>query len=63
MMARAALEAAECHATGIGDPGLAAAKRTTARFFAEQYLPQARGLLAPIREGHATVMALAEDRF
>jgi len=63
MMARAALAAAECQTAGIGDPGLAAAKRTTARFYAEQFLPQARGLLAPIREGHATVMTLAEDQF
>ncbi len=63
MMARAALEAVECQTAGIGDPELAAAKRTTARFYAEQFLPQTRGLLAPIREGHATVMTLAEDRF
>ena len=58
MMARSALEAAE-----ESDPGFAEAKRITARFFAEHYLPQARGLLAPITDGHSTVMALAEDRF
>ncbi len=63
MMARAALEAVNMLAAGDGDPAAAEAKRITARFFAEQYLPQARGLLSPIRDGHASVMALAEDRF
>ncbi len=63
MMARSALEAADCLATGDGDPAFAETKRITARFYAEQYLPQARGLLTPIREGHSTVMALAEDQF
>ncbi len=63
VMARAALEALDCQASGTGDPAMAETKRITARFFAEQYLPQARGLLAPLTDGHSTVMALAEDRF
>ncbi len=63
MMAQAALEASESVAAGDGDPASAEAKRVTARFFAEQFLPQARGLLSPLMDGHSTVMALAEDRF
>ena len=63
MMAQSALEASENMAAGEGDPAAAEAKRLTARFFAEQFLPQARGLLSPLMDGHSTVMALAEDRF
>ncbi len=63
MMAQAALEASESMTAGDGDPASADAKRVTARFFAEQFLPQARGLLSPLVQGHSTVMALAEDRF
>ena len=63
MMAQAAVEASESMAAGEGDPAAAEAKRLTARFFAEQFLPQARGLLSPLMDGHSTVMALAEDRF
>ena len=63
MMAQAALEASESMAAGEGDPAAADAKRLTARFFAEQFLPQARGLLSPLVDGHSSVMALAEDRF
>ncbi len=63
MMARAALEASDSLAAGDGDPASAEAKRMTARFYAEQYLPQARGLLSPLRDGHSTVMALPDDRF
>ena len=61
MMARAALEAIGGLASEDADA--AATKRATARFFAEQYLPQVRGLLSPLMDGHSTVMALAEDRF
>ena len=46
-----------------GDGGFYAAKIKTARFFADQVLPQSRGLLRTITEGSGTVMALAEDQF
>ena len=39
------------------------AKLITARFFADQFLPQAIGLLTPITEGHLTVTALSDDQF
>ncbi len=63
VMARAALAALD----DLRDPGadfaFNEAKVITARFYAEQILPQAGGLLVPLRDGHRTVMALAEDRF
>lgn len=42
---------------GGADPRFAAAKRLTARFFAEQYLPAAAALVSAVRNG-ATVAAL-----
>ena len=60
-MARAAVAAA--HA--IAEAGDAAApalrgKLLTARFYAEQIVPRAAGLIAPIAEGHATITQLDE---
>ncbi|HYH19855.1 MAG TPA: acyl-CoA dehydrogenase, partial [Azospirillum sp.] len=63
MMARAAAKALE----GMRQPGSNAAfleaKLVTARFYAEQILPGAQGLLIPILTAKRTVMALAEDQF
>jgi len=61
VMARAAVAAA--HA--IAEAGDAAApalrgKLLTARFYAEQIVPRAAGLIAPIAEGHATITQLDE---
>jgi hypothetical protein len=39
------------------------AKLITARFYADQILPQVHGLKSPILAGHRTVMALAEGMF
>jgi len=63
MMARAAAKALE----GMRQPGSNAAfleaKLVTARFYAEQILPAAPGLLIPILTAKRTVMALGEDQF
>ncbi|HYE51983.1 MAG TPA: acyl-CoA dehydrogenase [Azospirillaceae bacterium] len=63
LMARSAIAAQEEQAAGGGDPRFLDAKVITCRFYAEQILPQAAGLLAPIVAGHRTVMALSEDQF
>ena len=63
MMAKAAAKAVE----GLRQPGANApfleAKLVTARFYAEQILPGAQGLLVPILSAQRTVMALSEDQF
>ncbi len=63
LMARAAVEAMAGLRSPGGDPAFLDAKLITARFYAEQILPQAAGLLLPITDGHRTVMALAEEMF
>ncbi|MEO3433211.1 acyl-CoA dehydrogenase [Inquilinus sp. CAU 1745] len=63
MMARSALAAAEALEDGEGDPSFLEAKLVTAQHYADQILPQARGLLTPIIDGPRTIMALAEDQF
>lgn len=63
MMARSALAAAEALEDGEGDPSFLDAKLVTAQHYADQILPQARGLLTPIIDGPRTIMALAEDQF
>ncbi len=63
MLARSAARAME----GLRRPGANApfleAKLITARFYAEQVLAQAPGLLLPILTAHSTVLALAEEQF
>ena len=61
MMARAA--AAALAQLENGDSPFHATKLVTARFYAENILPQAPSLVAPITEGHTAVLALAPDRF
>lgn len=67
MMARGALAARAALDSGLdsgaADPGFYEAKLVTARFYADNVLPQAEGLIAPICEGADSVLALAEDRF
>jgi alkylation response protein AidB-like acyl-CoA dehydrogenase len=58
LMAKGALAAAR----GGGDPGFAAAKLATARFYAEQVLPAAPALL-PAVMGGATIMGFDLERF
>lgn len=62
MMARSALAAANGAAAGH-DGAFLASKRATARFYADKILPQAGALLATIRSGSASTMALADDAF
>jgi len=62
-MARQAIAAAERIEAGDGDAAFQAAKIATARFYAENILPQSRGLMTPITQGHGSVMGLAEDAF
>jgi hypothetical protein len=63
MLARSALRATEFIETSGGDDARLADKLVVARFYAEQILPQARGLATAISAGSGTIMALAEDRF
>ena len=63
MLARAAAAAAADLAQAGADTAFLTAKITTARFYAEQLLPQAAGLLTPITRGAGTVMALTDDQF
>ena len=60
MLARGALIAIDADG---GDPALQQAKVTTARFYAEQMLPQATGLATTVAAGATSVMAIPEDRF
>ncbi|HYD30366.1 MAG TPA: acyl-CoA dehydrogenase [Azospirillaceae bacterium] len=63
LLARAAVAAQDALARGDGDPSFLEAKIVTARFYAEQVLPQAEGLAAVVVEGHRSVMALTDDQF
>ena len=60
MLARGALIAIDADG---GDPALKQAKVTTARFYAEQMLPQATGLATTVAAGATSLMAIPEDRF
>jgi len=62
-MARAAAVALDKIKAGDGDPGFYQAKLVTARFFADQFLPQALAYRTAIVEGAASVLALDEDQF
>ena len=57
LMARSALAVL---ADTAGDPAYRAAKLTHARFFADQILPQAAGLLLPVTEGWRSVLGVEE---
>ena len=63
LMAKGAMAAQEGQADPSADQRFLDAKLITARFFADQFLPQAIGLLTPITEGHLTVTALSDDQF
>ena len=62
-MAQSALLAQGLSRSNSGDPRFLEAKLLTARFYADQILPRAGGLLGPVRDGHEAIMALAEDAF
>jgi alkylation response protein AidB-like acyl-CoA dehydrogenase len=63
LMAKGAMAAQEGQTDPSADQRFLDAKLITARFFADQFLPQAIGLLTPITEGHRTVTALSNDQF
>ncbi len=62
-MARAAAIAAGKLKSGEGDGKFYEAKLATARFYAEQILPQALAYRTAVVDGGAAVMALAEEQF
>jgi alkylation response protein AidB-like acyl-CoA dehydrogenase len=61
LLARQALVAAAMLARGEGDPAFLAAKIATARFFAEQILPQAGALSGPVTRGAGLLYAISEE--
>jgi acyl-CoA dehydrogenase len=61
-MARAALSARSRIGSGT-DEDFCRAKIATASFYAEQILPKADALLAAIKSGASTALALAEEQF
>ena len=61
LLARQALVAAAALKAGSGDPAFLKAKIATARFYAEQILPQVAALSGPVTRGAATLYALSED--
>lgn len=63
MMARTALAAQAALDAGAGDTAFYQAKLSSARFYGENILPQAAGLVASVREGHHAVLEFAEDAF
>ena len=63
MMARSALAAQAALESGAGDTEFLRAKIVTARFYAENILPQAEALVVPICDGHDAILAFPEDQF
>ena len=63
MMARTTLAAQAALDGGTGDPDFYAAKLASARFYAENILPQAMALVAPVRDGHRAVLEFNEAAF
>ena len=61
LLARQALVAADRLAKGVGNPAFFNAKIATARFYAEQILPQVGALSAPVTRGAAGLYAISED--
>ena len=61
LLAKQASAAARRLAAGEGDPAFLNAKIVTARFFAEQFLPQAAALLGPVTRGAETLFAIPEE--
>jgi alkylation response protein AidB-like acyl-CoA dehydrogenase len=63
LMGRSGLAAMAAMRQPGADAAFYDAKLITARFYADHILPQARGLLTPITQGHRSVLALADDQF
>ena len=62
VLARSAVAATAALAAGTGDDGFLRDKVVTARFYAEQLLPAARGLLPAVTAGAADLFAIPEAR-
>jgi hypothetical protein len=62
MLARSAVAASAMLAAGAGDAGFLQDKLVTARFYAEQLLPAARGLLPSVMAGADDLFAIPEAR-
>ncbi|MGB3723974.1 MAG: acyl-CoA dehydrogenase, partial [Pacificimonas sp.] len=60
LLALQAREARSRLAMGKGDPDFLNAKIVTARFFAEQIVPQGTALLGPVQRGRETLFAIAD---
>jgi 3-(methylthio)propanoyl-CoA dehydrogenase len=63
LLAKQAAVANKMLADGEGDPAFLKAKIATARFFAEQIMPQATAYLGPVTRGSALLDAITEDQF
>ncbi|MBV7256361.1 acyl-CoA dehydrogenase C-terminal domain-containing protein [Pacificimonas sp. WHA3] len=61
LLAGQAREAQSRLALGKGDAGFLRAKVVTARFFAEQVVPQGAALLGPVMRGRDTLFAISAD--
>ena len=61
LLAKQAAAAAQRLAAGEGDPAFLNAKIVSARFFAEQFLPQATALLGPVTRGAEALFAIPEE--
>ncbi len=61
LLAKQAAAATQRLAAGEGDPAFLNAKIVTARFFAEQFLPQAAALLGPVTRGAETLFAIPDE--
>ena len=62
LLAKQAIAARQRLSAGSGDAGFLDAKIATARFFAEQILPQATALLGPVTRGGDTLFAIPEGQ-
>jgi hypothetical protein len=63
LMARQAVAATRQLDHGVGDSPFLAAKVVTARFYCEQILPQASGLLPAVTAGASDLIALPPEQF
>jgi alkylation response protein AidB-like acyl-CoA dehydrogenase len=61
LLAKQAAAAVPRLAAGEGDPAFLNAKIVSARFFAEQFLPQATALLGPVTRGAEALFAIPEE--
>jgi len=61
LLAKQAVTAQQTLSAGQGDPAFLNAKIATARFYAEQLLPQVGALSGPVTRGAATLYAISEE--